>query len=80
MRSANFRMAKGTKRKKAGVGVDFRRVKSKIGKKLPKAQNDTDVTFKSRAINMPGQSVTDDKTGQAVTQRNLTLQVTVRHS
>lgn len=68
-------MAKGTKRKKAGVGVDFRRVKSKVGKKLPKAQNDTDVTFKSRAINLPGQSLNEDKSGQAVTLRNLTLQV-----
>ena len=68
-------MAKGTKRKKPGVGIDFRRVKSKVGKKLPKAQNDTDVTFKSKAINLPGQSLTEDKTGQAVSQRNLTLQV-----
>lgn len=68
-------MAKGTKRKKPGVGIDFRRVKSKVGKKLPKAQNDTDVTFKSKAINLPGQSLTEDKTGQAVSQRNLTVQV-----
>lgn len=68
-------MAKGTKRKKPGVGIDFRRVKSKVGKKLPKAQNDTDVTFKSKAINLPGQSLNEDKTGQAVSQRNLTLQV-----
>ncbi len=68
-------MAKGTKRKKAGVGIDFRRVKSKVGKKLPKAQNETDMTFKARSINLPGQSVTEDKTGLAVSQRNLTTQV-----
>ncbi|KAL0042692.1 hypothetical protein WJX79_007939 [Trebouxia sp. C0005] len=67
-------MAKGTKRKKAGVGIDFRRVKSKVGKKLPKAQNETDMTFKARSINLPGQSVTEDKTGLAVSQRNLTTQ------
>ncbi|KAL0049524.1 hypothetical protein WJX82_004125 [Trebouxia sp. C0006] len=67
-------MAKGTKRKKAGVGIDFRRVKSKVGKKLPKAQNETDMTFKARAINLPGQSVTEDKTGLVVSQRNLTTQ------
>jgi len=69
------KMAKGTKRKKAGVGIDFRRVKSKVGKKLPKAQNETDMTFKARSINLPGQSVTEDKTGLAVSQRNLTTQV-----
>ena len=68
-------MAKGTKRKKAGVGIDFRRVKSKVGKKLPKAQNETDMTFKARSINLPGQSVTEDKTGLAVSQRHLTTQV-----
>ncbi|KAL0040469.1 hypothetical protein WJX77_008083 [Trebouxia sp. C0004] len=67
-------MAKGTKRKKAGVGIDFRRVKSKVGKKLPKAQNETDMTFKARSINLPGQSVTEDKTGLAVSQRSLTTQ------
>ena len=68
-------MAKGTKRKKAGVGVDFRRVKSKVGKKLPKAQNETNMTFKSRSINLPGQSVAEDKSGLAVSQRKLTTQV-----
>lgn len=68
-------MAKGTKRKKAGVGIDFRRVKSKVGKKLPKAQNETDMSFKSKSINLPGQSLTEDKTGLAVSQRNLTTQV-----
>ena len=70
-------MAKGTKRKKPGVGIDFRRVKSKVGKKLPKAQNETDMSFKSRSINLPGQSLTEDKTGQAVSQRNLTTQVSI---
>ena len=68
-------MAKGTKRKKLGVGIDFRRVKSKVGKKLPKAQNETDMSFKSKSINLPGQSLTEDKTGLAVSQRNLTTQV-----
>lgn len=68
-------MAKGTKRKKPGVGIDFRRVKSKVGKKLPKAQNETDMSFKSKSINLPGQSLTEDKTGLAVSQRNLTTQV-----
>lgn len=68
-------MAKGTKRKKTGVGIDFRRVKSKVGKKLPKAQNETDMTFKAKSINLPSQGLTEDKTGLAVSLRNLTTQV-----
>ncbi|KAK9808862.1 hypothetical protein WJX72_005380 [[Myrmecia] bisecta] len=64
---------KGTKRKNAGVGVDFRRVKHKVGKKLAPAQNATDTNFKARSITLPGQSVTEDKQGAAVNQRNLTL-------
>lgn len=66
---------KGTKRKNPGVGVDFKRVKHKVGKKLPKAQNDTNTDVKSRAINLPNQSVLQDKDGAAVNQRNLTLKV-----
>ncbi|GAB4823624.1 hypothetical protein N2152v2_010670 [Parachlorella kessleri] len=66
-------MGKGQKRKNAGVGVDFRRVKHKVGKKLPKAQNETDTSFKSRSITLPEQSALQDKTGAAVTHRNLTL-------
>lgn len=73
-------MAKGQKRKNAGVGVDFRRVKHKVGKKLPKAQNATDTNFKSRSINLPGQNVGEDKGGAAVSLRNLTLKVqTIYH-
>ena len=68
-------MGKGQKRKNAGVGVDFRRVKHKVGKKLPKAQNETDTSFKSRSITLPEQSALQDKAGAAVTHRNLTLKV-----
>eukprot|EP00775_Hariotina_reticulata_P010124 gene10124-10282_t len=66
-------MGKGTKRRNAGVGVDFRKVKHKVGKKLPKAQNETRTDFQSRSINLPNQSVTLDKAGAAVSERNLTL-------
>lgn len=61
------------KKKNAGVGVDFKRVKHRVGKKLPRAQNQTDTTFKSRSISLPQQSVAVDKGGAAVTHRNLTL-------
>lgn len=64
----------GKKGKNPGVGVDFKRVKSKVGKKLRRAPNDTDVSFKSRSINLPGQSVAQDK-GTAVNFQNLTLKV-----
>lgn len=39
-------MGKVIKRKNPGVGVDFRRVKHKVGRKLQKAQNDTDTTIR----------------------------------
>ena len=46
-----------------------------VGKTLPKAQNETNTTIKSRNINLPGQNVGKDKAGAAVTHRNLTQQV-----
>lgn len=62
------------KAKNTGVGIDFKRAKHKVGRKLPKAQNATDTNFKSRAITLPAQTVGDDK-GSAVTKRNLSLKV-----
>ncbi|GMH32998.1 hypothetical protein BSKO_00832 [Bryopsis sp. KO-2023] len=66
-------MGTGRKRKNAGVGIDFKKAKHKVGKKLKKAQNETDTTIKSQAIHMPDQSLANDKEGKAVTSRNLTL-------
>lgn len=68
----------GKKRKNPGVGIDFKRVKHKVGKKLAKAQNDTDIDFKSRAINLPSQAIKEDKEGLAVNFQNLTLKVTTK--
>ena len=69
-------MPKGFKRKNTGVGVDFKRAKHKVGKKLPQAQNATDTTVTSRSIALPNQSITADKTGLVTTtSRNLTLKV-----
>ncbi len=53
--SAAKAKAKGGKKKNAGVGVDFKRIKHKVGKKLKKAQNETNASFKSAAINLPQQ-------------------------
>lgn len=62
------------KAKNAGVGIDFKRAKHKVGKKLPKAQNETNTDFKSKAIALPSQNVGEDK-GVAVTSKNQTLKV-----
>ena len=66
-------MPKGFKRKNAGVGVDFKRVKHKVGKKVGKAQNETDTNVVSKSITLPEQSIAVDKGGAAVTHRNLSL-------
>jgi pre-rRNA-processing protein IPI1 len=73
-------MPKGHKRKNTGVGVDFKRAKHKVGKKLPQAQNATDTTIVSRSIALKEQSIAVDKTGAVVTHRNLTLKVRIRTS
>lgn len=67
-------MPKGHKRKKnPGVGIDFRKAKHKVGRKLPKAQNETDTTVKSQKLVLAEQSVGVDKSGLATTSRNNTL-------
>ena len=62
------------KAKNAGVGIDFRKAKHKVGKRLPKARNDTDTNFRSKAISLSDQNIGQDK-GSVVSQRNLTLKV-----
>ena len=69
--------AKKPKRKNPGVGVDFSRVKQKVGKKLAPAANETNTQVRARTINLPSQSLAADKSGSAVTHRNLTLKVMV---
>ncbi len=66
------------RKRNAGVGIDFKRAKHKVGKKLPRAQNETDVNFRSRAVTLPGQSVAEDRAGVAVSARNLSLKVSRR--
>ncbi|KXZ43238.1 hypothetical protein GPECTOR_96g704 [Gonium pectorale] len=61
------------KTRNPGVGVDFKRVKHKVGKKLPKAKNETDTDFTSKSINLPSQAVREDRSGVAVNYQNLTL-------
>ncbi|PON97424.1 Pre-rRNA-processing protein IPI1/Testis-expressed sequence 10 protein [Trema orientale] len=59
--------------KKQKKGVDFRKIKRKIGRKLPPPKNATNTEIKSKAIILPEQSVAADKSGLAVNKRGLTL-------
>jgi hypothetical protein len=69
-------MAAKKRKKNPGVGIDFKRAKLKVGKKLPKARNATDTNFKAQSISLPGQNaLTEDRSGLAVSDRNLTLKV-----
>lgn len=69
-------MPKSHKRKKnPGVGIDFKRAKHKVGKKLPKAQNETDTTVRASRLVLAEQSVAVDKSGVATTSRNVSLKV-----
>jgi hypothetical protein len=64
------------KKKNAGVGIDFKRAKQKVGKKLPKAKNVTVTAFKAQSISLPGQgTLTEERDGVPVSDRNLTLKV-----
>ncbi|XP_043726037.1 testis-expressed protein 10 homolog [Telopea speciosissima] len=54
-------------------GVDFNKIKRKIGRKLPPPKNATNTEIKSKAIILPEQSVASDKAGLAVNKKGLTL-------
>eukprot|EP00208_Stichococcus_sp_RCC1054_P005057 CAMPEP_0206148448 /NCGR_PEP_ID=MMETSP1473-20131121/36660_1 /ASSEMBLY_ACC=CAM_ASM_001109 /TAXON_ID=1461547 /ORGANISM="Stichococcus sp, Strain RCC1054" /LENGTH=142 /DNA_ID=CAMNT_0053545787 /DNA_START=77 /DNA_END=502 /DNA_ORIENTATION=- len=68
-------MAKGGQKRKKnpGVGIDFKRAKHKVGRAVPKGNNDTSVAFRSHAISLPSQSVAEDRGGAPVSSHNLTL-------
>ncbi|KAK6802497.1 hypothetical protein RDI58_000277 [Solanum bulbocastanum] len=54
-------------------GVDFKKIRRKIGRKLPPAQNATNTEIKSKAIILPEQSIASEKAGLAVSKKGLTL-------
>ncbi|CAI2181828.1 19975_t:CDS:10 [Funneliformis geosporum] len=66
-------MPKKNKHKKRIQQEDFKKPKLKVGKKKPQASNFTDTSFKSRAISLPIQSITEDKSNEITNSRNLTL-------
>ncbi|KAH7554167.1 hypothetical protein JRO89_XS12G0124800 [Xanthoceras sorbifolium] len=54
-------------------GVDFKKIKRKLGRKLPPAKNATNTEIKSKAIVLPEQSVASEKAGLALSKKGLTL-------
>ena len=61
------------KGKNPGVGIDFKKAKHKVGKKLPRAQNDTETEIKSGKLFLRESSIATDKSQLATTSRNNTL-------
>ncbi|KAG0494528.1 hypothetical protein HPP92_005522 [Vanilla planifolia] len=59
--------------KKSKRGVDFKKIKRKVGRKLPPPKNFTDTSIKSKAIILPEQSIATEKVGLAVDRKGLTL-------
>ncbi|KAL3536032.1 hypothetical protein ACH5RR_004493 [Cinchona calisaya] len=60
------------KQQKRG-GIDFKKIKRKVGRKLPPPKNATNTEIKSKAIILPEQSVVSEKAGLAVSKKGLTL-------
>ncbi|XP_061362457.1 uncharacterized protein LOC133306194, partial [Gastrolobium bilobum] len=54
-------------------GVDFKKIRRKVGRKLPPPKNTTNTEIKSKAIVLPEQSVAAEKGGLAVNKKGLTL-------
>ena len=68
------RSAAGSKKRPAGVGIDFIKAKAKVGRKLAPADNATDTTVHSKTLTLPSQSVAADRGGAATaSSRGLTL-------
>eukprot|EP00257_Ricinus_communis_P023061 XP_015582954.1 uncharacterized protein LOC8275754 [Ricinus communis] len=64
---------KASSKKQQKRGVDFKKIKRKLGRKLPPPKNATNTEIKSKAIVLPEQSVASDKAGLAVSKKGLTL-------
>ncbi|KAG2566778.1 uncharacterized protein LOC120681874 isoform X1 [Panicum virgatum] len=54
-------------------GVDFKKYKHKVGRKLPPPKNATNTEIKSKTIVLPEQSMASERAGMAVNKRGLTL-------
>ncbi|XP_068315026.1 uncharacterized protein [Pyrus communis] len=67
------RRSKAPAKKQQKRGIDFKKIKRKIGRKLPPPKNATNTEIKSKAIVLPEQSVASEKAGLAVNKKGLTL-------
>ncbi|CAN1144099.1 Testis-expressed protein 10 [Linum perenne] len=65
--------SKASSKKQQKRGIDFKKIKRKIGRKLPPPKNTTNTEVKWKAIVLPEQSVASVKTGLAVSKKGLTL-------
>ncbi|CAN6687257.1 unnamed protein product [Malus baccata var. baccata] len=65
--------SKAPAKKQQKRGIDFKKIKRKIGRKLPPPKNTTNTEIKSKAIVLPEQSVASEKAGLAVNKKGLTL-------
>ncbi|KAF6148879.1 hypothetical protein GIB67_014250 [Kingdonia uniflora] len=69
------------KKKQAKRGsIDFKKIKKKIGRRLPPPKNATNTEIKSRAIVVPEQSLVSDRTGLAQSNKGLTLKELLQQS
>ncbi|KAK9715972.1 hypothetical protein RND81_06G202800 [Saponaria officinalis] len=60
-------------KKQQSRGVDFKKYKRKLGRKLPPPKNTTNTEIKSKAIILPEQSVASDKAGLALSKKGQSL-------
>ncbi|KAI9012803.1 hypothetical protein BC832DRAFT_264783 [Gaertneriomyces semiglobifer] len=72
-------MPKATRKKKI-KSEDSKKAKLKVGKKKPAAENHTETSFKSHAIVVPSQSISENKNnGEAVNSKNQGLKDLLVH-
>ncbi|KAJ6406758.1 hypothetical protein OIU84_010300 [Salix udensis] len=72
--------SKGSSKKQQKRGIDFKKIKRKMGRKLPPPKNTTNTEIKSKAIVLPEQSVASEKAGLAVSKKGLTLKELLQHT
>ncbi|CAL9229381.1 unnamed protein product [Arabidopsis halleri] len=65
--------SKAPAKKQQKKGIDFKKIKRKLGRKLPPPNNATNTEIKSKAIILPEQSVAAEKSGVATSKKGLTL-------
>ncbi|KAF9127172.1 hypothetical protein BGW39_006069 [Mortierella sp. 14UC] len=66
-------MPKSSSKRKKEKNADFKKTKLKVGKTKAVADSFTDTSFKSRAISLPSQSISHDKTALLTNSRNVTF-------